>query len=61
MYIFKFNKFLKRSISFRKNVNNKEIILHPYYSNIRKGEKLSFKDIVLDKDLSFIKLDSRGI
>ena len=53
---------LRRNISFfRKNNTNTQLVIHPSYSHIPNGDKLYFKDIELDEDLSFVKLDKNGI
>ena len=53
---------LKRNISFfrKKNITNTQLVLHPGYAQFTNGDKLSFKDIELDNDLTFIKLDRNG-
>ncbi len=52
---------LRRNISFfRKKNTNTHLVLHPVYSHIPNGDKLYFKDIELDEDLSFVKLDKNG-
>ena len=61
MFIYKFNKLIRKSISFkRKKVFSKEIIIHPMYFINKESNKISYKDIHLDNDISFIKLDTRG-
>jgi hypothetical protein len=53
---------IRRNISFfRKKNTNTQLVVHPGYSHIPNGDKLYFKDIELDEDLSFVKLNKNGI
>ncbi len=53
---------LKRNKSFfrKKNNTNTQLILHPGYAQFANSDKISFKDIELDENLTFIKLDRNG-
>jgi hypothetical protein len=52
---------LRRNISFfRKKNTTTQLVIHPGYAQISNGEKLTFKDMELDEDFTFIKLDRNG-